>query len=76
MFSIIHRVLLEYLQNCDANQRSEMIDLLAEHLVHMIHTKDGAQVAMTCIWNGSAKVCFSFFFQHKYQIFKYYIQKK
>ena len=68
MFSIIHRVLLEYLQNCDANQRSEMIDLLAEHLVHMIHTKDGAQVAMTCIWNGSAKVCFkcSFYYSHDY----------
>ena len=56
MFSIVHRVFLEYLQNCDTKQRNEMIDLLGEHLVHMLHTKDGAHVAMLCIWYGSAKV--------------------
>ena len=59
MFSIIHRVFLEYFQNCDQNQRTEMIDLIAEHLVHMVHTKDGAQVAMQCIWHGTAKVIFN-----------------
>ncbi len=56
MFSIVHRVFLEYLQHCDVKQRGEMIDLLGEHLVHMLHTKDGAQVAMHCIWYGAAKV--------------------
>ena len=62
MFSIIHSVFLEYFQNCDNKDKLEMIDLLSEHLVHMIHTKDGANVAMQCIWHGSAKViCFEYF---------------
>lgn len=63
MFSIIHRVFLEYFHNCDQNQKAEMIELLSEQLVHMIHTKDGAQVAMECIWYSTAKVdrfCFYF----------------
>lgn len=56
MFSIIHRVFLEFLQNCDQKQKSEMVDLLSEHLVHMVHSKDGANVAMQCIWFSAAKV--------------------
>jgi pumilio homology domain family member 6 len=56
MFSIIHRVFLEYFQNCDQKDKLEMIDSLSEQLVHMIHTKDGANVAMQCIWYGAAKV--------------------
>ena len=56
MFSIVHRVFLEYFQNCDQKEKIEMIDLLSEHLVHMVHTKDGANVAMQCIWYGAAKV--------------------
>ncbi|CAF0964701.1 unnamed protein product [Brachionus calyciflorus] len=55
MFSIIHRVFLEFFQNCDQKQKAEMIDLLSEQLVHMIHTKDGASVAMQCIWYSAAK---------------------
>lgn len=56
MFSIIHRVFLEYLTNCSPSERAEMIELIAEHLVHIIHTKDGSQVAMECIWHSTAKV--------------------
>lgn len=55
MFSLIHRVFLEYMQNCSESERSDMIDLLGEHLVHMVHTKDGTQVAMECIWYSTAK---------------------
>lgn len=58
MFSIIHRVFLEYLNNCSAEERSDMIELLSEQLVHMVHTRDGAQVAMECIWHSTAKVSF------------------
>ena len=58
MFSLIHKVFLEYFQNCDTKQRSEMIDQLSEHLVHMLHSKDGTQVALQCIWYGTAKVNF------------------
>lgn len=56
MFSLIHKIFLEYFQNCDAKQRAEMIDLLGEHLVHMVHTRDGTQVALHCVWFGTAKV--------------------
>lgn len=56
MFSIIHRVFLEYFQNCEQKDKIEMIDSLSEQLVHMVHTKDGANVAMQCIWYGAAKV--------------------
>lgn len=55
MFSIIHRVFLEFFQNCDQKQLNEMIELLSEQLIHMVHTKDGANVAMQCVWNSSAK---------------------
>lgn len=56
MFSLIHRVFLEYMSNCTPEERSEMIEQLGEHLVHMVHTKDGSQVAMECIWHSTAKV--------------------
>ena len=55
MFSIVHRIFLEYFENCDQTQKAEMIEALSEHLVHMVHTKDGAYVAMQCIWYGTAK---------------------
>jgi hypothetical protein len=55
MFSIVHRVFYEYFENCDIASRAEMIDALSEQLVHMVHTKDGANVAMQCIWYGTAK---------------------
>jgi pumilio homology domain family member 6 len=55
MFSIIHRVFVEFFQNCDPKDYAEMINLLSEHLVHMVHTKDGTTVAMQCIWFGTAK---------------------
>jgi hypothetical protein len=33
-----------------------MIEALSEHLVHIIHTKDGAEVAKQCVWFSTAKV--------------------
>ena len=34
----------------------EMIEALRESIVHMVHTRDGARVAMQCVWHGTAKV--------------------
>jgi len=34
----------------------EMIEALREAVVHVLHTRDGARVAMQCIWHGTAKV--------------------
>ena len=33
-----------------------MTEALRESLIHMVHTKEGARVAMACVWGGSAKV--------------------
>ena len=33
----------------------EMIDHLRESLIHIMHTRDGAHVAMECLWHGSKK---------------------
>ncbi len=55
MFSLVHKIFLEYFANCDQKDKLEMIDTLAEHLVHMVHTKDGTEVALQCVWFGSAK---------------------
>lgn len=53
--SIVHKVLLEYFTHADEKQRSEMIEIIRESLVHMLHTHDGAHVAMNAIWHGTAK---------------------
>ena len=34
----------------------EMIEALRESVVHILHTRDGARVAMQCVWHGTAKV--------------------
>ena len=37
----------------------DMTEALRESLIHMVHTKEGARVAMACVWGGSAKVGWS-----------------
>eukprot|EP00731_Ephydatia_muelleri_P017988 Em0011g28a len=53
--SIIHHALLEFLLHCDIPSRTEMIELLREVLVHILHTRDGSRVALQCIWHGNTK---------------------
>ncbi|XP_031550524.1 pumilio homolog 3-like isoform X2 [Actinia tenebrosa] len=53
--NIIHRVLLEYLMLSDDKAQSEMIESIREYVVLILHTHDGARVAMQCLWNGTAK---------------------
>ena len=37
-------------------ERFDMIELIRERLVELLHTKEGSRVAMHCVWHGSAKV--------------------
>ncbi|XP_068725822.1 pumilio homolog 3-like [Montipora capricornis] len=53
--SIIHRVLLEYLTHADDNSKLEMIELIKESIVLILHTHDGARVGMQCFWHGTVK---------------------
>jgi len=54
-YSIVHKVLLEYFVHAPEKPRAEMIESVRESLIHMLHTRDGANVAMKCIWLGTAK---------------------
>jgi pumilio family protein 6 len=53
--SIVHHVLLEYLSHAEEEDRAEMIELVRERLVEIVHTRDGARATMHCIWHGTPK---------------------
>lgn len=53
--SLLHRLTNEYLTHCSPNERSEMIQSLRQAAVQVLHTRDGARVAMMCIWHGTPK---------------------
>ncbi|KAI1308178.1 hypothetical protein EDD11_004333 [Mortierella claussenii] len=54
-FSIVHRGLLEYFEHADAKGTQEMLDVMKEQAVEMLHTKEGAQVAMYCLLYATPK---------------------
>lgn len=47
----------EYIRNANEKGREEIIDAVKEKLIKMIHSRDGARVAIYCLWYGSNKVC-------------------
>ena len=53
--SIIHRVMHEYIRNANEKDRAELIDAVKEKLIKMIHSRDGARVAIYCLWYGTNK---------------------
>ncbi|KAG0325048.1 hypothetical protein BG000_001957 [Podila horticola] len=54
-FSIVHRGLLEYFEHADAKGIQAMLDVMKEQAVEILHTKEGAQVAMFCLLYASPK---------------------
>ncbi|KAK3814494.1 MAG: armadillo-type protein, partial [Benniella sp.] len=54
-FSIVHRGLLEYFLHADAKGIQDMLDVMKEQAVEILHTKEGAQVAMLCLLHASPK---------------------
>jgi pumilio family protein 6 len=53
--SIVHRVMHEYLRNGNEKGREELVDAVKEKLIKMIHSRDGARVAIYCLWYGTNK---------------------
>ncbi|KAK9767790.1 Pumilio y domain member 6 [Basidiobolus ranarum] len=53
--SIVHRAMYEYLTHTDASGVQEMIALIKEQVAEILHTKDGAQVAMLCLLYATPK---------------------
>jgi pumilio family protein 6 len=45
----------EYIRNADETGRQEIIDAVKEKLIKMVHTRDGARVAIYCLWHGNNK---------------------
>ncbi|XP_071952869.1 pumilio homolog 3-like [Antedon mediterranea] len=53
--SLIHKVLYDFFLHARPQLRSDMIESIREVVVQILHTHDGARVAMQCIWHGTAK---------------------
>ncbi|XP_074601768.1 pumilio and CPL domain-containing protein penguin [Brevipalpus obovatus] len=53
--SITHRLIREYFTHADKNSLGELISLVRENLVEIVHTKDGSRVACESIWFGAPK---------------------
>lgn len=54
--SLVHRLFLEFLQHANTEKlRSEVIEVLRDCAIHMMHTHDGSRVARHCVWHGTAK---------------------
>lgn len=53
---ILHRAINDYLRHSDPSVVSkDMIELLKDHLVHILHTKEGSQIANYCILHAGPK---------------------
>ncbi|KAK8406690.1 hypothetical protein O3P69_007338 [Scylla paramamosain] len=53
--TMVHTLLKDFLSSCSVGDRNGVIEALKESLVPIIHTRDGARVAMLCLWHGSNK---------------------
>ncbi|XP_033095268.1 pumilio homolog 3-like [Anneissia japonica] len=53
--TMIHKVLYDFFVHARPQLRSEMIESIREVVVQILHTHDGARVAMQCVWHGTAK---------------------
>ncbi|KAK6737963.1 hypothetical protein RB195_020201 [Necator americanus] len=53
--SLCHRLLKDFICHCDSDQRTNLIDSLKDRIPELVHTPDGAYVAMKCIWNANTK---------------------
>jgi len=54
--SMLHRVLHEFLREADTETVTPHLALFSDHVVHILHTKDGSAVARYVLLHGDAKV--------------------
>jgi hypothetical protein len=57
--SLLHTVLCEYLRHCVKEHRDEVLSQIQNSLLDFTNTRDGAHVAITCVWHASNKVCYT-----------------
>ncbi|XP_078050252.1 pumilio and CPL domain-containing protein penguin [Augochlora pura] len=54
-FTLVQTILLEYLNECSSEERSEMIVMLKDSVVELSQTKPGSKIVVQCIWHGTNK---------------------
>lgn len=54
-YSLVHSVLLDYLNECNDEDRTEMITAFAPFIPSLASTKDGVRSSMICFWNSIVK---------------------
>jgi len=53
--SITHKALLDFFKHANTEQKMEVHEVLKEQVVNILHTKEGARLAMNCLWLGTKK---------------------
>lgn len=53
--SLIHAVLLDYLNECNEEDRNELITAYSPYIPSLASTKDGVRASMICFWNSIVK---------------------
>ncbi|KAI6202987.1 PUM-HD domain-containing protein [Aphelenchoides besseyi] len=53
--TLSHHLLWNYFTYCNKAEKLEMIENVKERLPEISHTREGAEVALECIWNTNAK---------------------
>jgi len=53
--TLILSLMREYLLFCDDKERQTVVESIQDGLLAVVHTRDGARIAMLCLWHGSAK---------------------
>ncbi|XP_072023849.1 pumilio homolog 3-like [Amphiura filiformis] len=68
--TIVHKALLDFLTHASINMRAELIQMMREIVVQILHTHDGAKAAMYCFWFGTTKDR-----KHIIKSFKTYVER-
>lgn len=53
--SLIHAVLLEYLEECSEEDRNEIINLFSPMIPSLVTTQKGCKAAILCFWHSATK---------------------
>lgn len=52
---LVQSVLCQFMSECSKEDKAEIVSQLAQHVVVISNSKDGARAAMQCIWSGTTK---------------------
>jgi pumilio homology domain family member 6 len=54
-YYFVHRILWQFFRHAEPKRIVDILEILKEHLVEILHTKEGSRVAMRCLAFGNAK---------------------